>query len=32
MFYLDEMPLTATGKLQRFALRDIAINSDLGAA
>ncbi|MBT4674091.1 MAG: benzoate-CoA ligase family protein [Rhodospirillaceae bacterium] len=32
MFYLDEMPLTATGKLQRFALRDIAINSDKGAA
>ncbi|MBT7571359.1 MAG: benzoate-CoA ligase family protein [Rhodospirillaceae bacterium] len=32
MFYVDEMPLTATGKLQRFALRDIAINSDLGAA
>ena len=31
MFYLDEMLLTATGKLQRFALRDIAINSDLGA-
>ncbi|MBT5839675.1 MAG: benzoate-CoA ligase family protein [Rhodospirillaceae bacterium] len=32
MFYVDEMPLTATGKLQRFALRDIAINSDKGAA
>ncbi|MBT4718164.1 MAG: benzoate-CoA ligase family protein [Rhodospirillaceae bacterium] len=32
MFYVDEMPLTATGKLQRFALRDIAINSALGAA
>jgi len=31
LFYLDEMPLTATGKLQRFALRDIAINSDAGA-
>ena len=31
LIYLDEMPLTATGKLQRFALRDIAINSDPGA-
>jgi benzoate-CoA ligase len=27
MFYVDTMPLTATGKLQRYALRQIAISS-----
>ncbi|MBT5938571.1 MAG: benzoate-CoA ligase family protein [Rhodospirillaceae bacterium] len=27
MFFVDEMPLTATGKLQRFALRQMAENS-----
>ncbi|NQV56150.1 MAG: benzoate-CoA ligase family protein [Rhodospirillales bacterium] len=27
MYYVDAMPLTATGKLRRFALRDMAINS-----
>jgi acyl-coenzyme A synthetase/AMP-(fatty) acid ligase len=25
MFYVDQMPLTATGKLQRHALRQIAL-------
>jgi len=32
MLYVDEMPLTATGKLQRFALRDLAISADLDAS
>jgi acyl-coenzyme A synthetase/AMP-(fatty) acid ligase len=27
LFYLDEMPMTATGKLQRFALRDMAVET-----
>ena len=26
MFYVESMPLTATGKLQRYALRQIALN------
>ena len=32
MFFLDEMPLTATGKLQRFELRKMAEEQQLAAA
>jgi len=32
MFFLDEMPLTATGKLQRFELRKLAEEQQLAAA
>jgi benzoate-CoA ligase family protein len=28
VFYVDSMPVTATGKLQRYALRQIALNED----
>jgi benzoate-CoA ligase len=28
VFYVDAMPVTATGKLQRYALRQIALNED----
>ena len=31
IYYLDEMPLTATGKLQRFVLRDKAESSQKAA-
>ena len=31
MYFLDEMPLTATGKLQRFALRQMAENQQATA-
>ena len=31
IYFLDEMPLTATGKLQRFVLRDIAESRQVGA-
>jgi acyl-coenzyme A synthetase/AMP-(fatty) acid ligase len=30
IYFLDEMPLTATGKLQRFVLRDIAESRQVG--
>jgi acyl-coenzyme A synthetase/AMP-(fatty) acid ligase len=32
MFFLDEMPLTTTGKLQRFDLRKMAEEQQLAAA
>jgi acyl-coenzyme A synthetase/AMP-(fatty) acid ligase len=32
MFFLDEMPLTTTGKLQRFELRKMAEEQQLAAA
>ena len=32
MYFIDEMPLTATGKLQRFALRQLAEKEELAHA
>jgi len=31
IYFLDEMPLTATGKLQRFVLRNLAESREVGA-